>query len=412
MFLSVEKQLEVIKRGTVEVIPEELLIEKLKRSFGERKPLRIKQGFDPTAPDIHLGHSVGLRKLKVFQDLGHQVVLIVGDYTGRVGDPSGRSATRPQLSGAEIEKNAATYLAQFFKILDKRKTEVRHNGEWFAKMSFEDVLSLCSRFTIARLLERDDFEKRYKSGSPISVHELLYPIMQGYDSVAIKADLEQGATEQKFNLLAGRHLQTEFGQEPQVILTLPILVGTDGVNRMSKSLGNHIGIAEPPDQIFGKTMSIPDNLIFHYFELATDLPTQDLVKIQSALSDGKTNPMELKKKLAFVIVRMYHGEDEAKKARENFERVFSKKEIPEEIPEFRLPLDGEGIWIVRIMTEAGMATSASEARRLIEQGAVELDSKRISDINYKVKEAKILKVGKRRFLKLVADNERSRGMEK
>lgn len=407
--MSVEKQLEVIKRGTVEIIPEELLAEKLKRSFGDKRPLRIKQGFDPTAPDIHLGHTVGLRKLKQFQDLGHQIVLIVGDYTGRVGDPSGRSATRPQLKGEEIEKNAATYLAQFFKILDKKKTEVRRNGEWFAKMSFEDLLGLCSRFTVARMLERDDFEKRYRSGAPISVHELLYPIMQAYDSVAVQADIEIGATEQKFNLLAGRHLQQEYGQEPQVILTLPVLVGTDGTARMSKSLGNYIGIDEPADQIFGKTMSIPDKLIYHYFELATDWPAAELAKIQAGLGDGRTNPMELKKKLASAFVRMYHGEEQAKEAQENFERVFSKKEIPEEMPEFRLPPDGEGVWIVRILTEAGLAPSASEARRLIEQGAVELDSQRISDINYKVKEAKILKVGKRRFLKLVENPERSRG---
>ncbi len=410
MFLSVEKQLEVIKRGTVEVIPEDLLVKKLERSHRERKPLRIKQGFDPTAPDIHLGHTVGLRKLKQFQDLGHQIVLIIGDYTGRVGDPSGRSATRPQLSGEEIEKNAETYLAQFFKILDKDKTEVRRNGEWFAKLSFEEVLGLAARFTVARMLERDDFEKRYKSGQPISVHELLYPIMQAYDSVQIKADLEIGATEQKFNLLAGRHLQEEFKQEPQVILTLPILLGTDGSARMSKSLGNYIGIAEPPEEIFGKTMSIPDNLIYHYFELATDATAPELSKIKSALDDPKTNPMELKKKLAYTFVRMYHGEEVARRAQEAFERIFSTKELPEEIPEFHLPPDGEGVWIVRVMTEAGLAGSASEARRLIEQGAVELDSQRVSDVNYKVKEAKILKVGKRRFLKLVENPGRSRGV--
>lgn len=417
MFLTAEKQLEIIKRGTVEVIPEELLKKKLERSYQQRKPLRIKQGFDPTAPDIHLGHTVGLRKLKQFQDLGHQIVLIVGDYTARVGDPSGRSATRPQLSGVEVEKNAATYMSQFFKVLDKRKTEVRKNGEWFAPMSFEYVLKLLSHFTVARMLERDDFEKRYKSGSPISVHELLYPIMQAYDSVAVEADLEIGATEQKFNLLAGRQLQEEFSQEPQVVLTLPILVGTDGVNRMSKSSGNYIGIDEPSEEIYGKTMSIPDNQIYHYFELATDVPATELEKIKTALSEKKTNPMEIKKQLAHTLVRMYHGEAEARKARESFERVFSKKEIPEDVPVFPLPAGEDGMPIIKLLTESGLVVSASEGRRLVEQGAVELDSERISDIQYKVparfwKEEKILRVGKRRFLRLIEDLKQARGMEK
>ena len=417
MFFTAAKQLEIIKRGTVEVIPEELLKKKLERSFAERKPLRIKQGFDPTAPDIHLGHTVGLRKLKQFQDLGHQIVLIVGDYTARVGDPSGRSATRPQLSGVEVEKNAATYMNQFFKVLDKNKTEVRKNGDWFAPMSFEYILKLLSHFTVARMLERDDFEKRYQAGSPISVHELLYPIMQAYDSVAVEADLEIGATEQKFNLLAGRQLQEEFSQEPQVVLTLPILVGTDGANRMSKSLGNYIGIDEPPDQIYGKTMSIPDNRIFHYFELATDVPSSELEKIQAALSDKKTNPMEIKKQLAYTLVRMYHGEGEAKKARDGFERVFSKKEIPEDVPVFPLPVGEDGMPIIKLLTESGLVVSASEGRRLVEQGAVELDSERVTDIQYRVparfwREGKILRVGKRRFLRLIESLEQARGLKK
>jgi tyrosyl-tRNA synthetase len=417
MFLTAEKQLEIIKRGTVEIIPEELLRKKLERSYEKRKPLRVKQGFDPTAPDIHLGHTVGLRKLKQFQDLGHQIVLIVGDYTARVGDPSGRSATRPQLSGKEVEENAATYLAQFFKVLDKNKTEVRKNGEWFSPMSFEYILKLLSHFTVARMLERDDFEKRYKAGSPISVHELLYPIMQAYDSVAIEADIEIGATEQKFNLLAGRQLQEEFGQEPQVILTLPVLVGTDGVNRMSKSLGNYIGVAESPEEIFGKTMSIPDGEIYRYFELATDLPTAELEKVRSALEDKSKNPMELKKQLGFTFVRMYHGEGEAKKARDNFERVFSKKEIPEDVPVFPLPAGADGMPIIRLLTESGLVVSASEGRRLVEQGAVELDSERVSDIQYKVpaqcwQEQKILRVGKRRFLRLIESFQQPKGLKK
>jgi tyrosyl-tRNA synthetase len=341
----------------------------------------------------------------------------VGDYTARVGDPSGRSATRPQLSGKEVEENAATYLAQFFKVLDKNKTEVRKNGEWFSPMSFEYILKLLSHFTVARMLERDDFEKRYKAGSPISVHELLYPIMQAYDSVAIEADVEIGATEQKFNLLAGRQLQEEFGQEPQVILTLPVLVGTDGVNRMSKSLGNYIGVAESPEEIFGKTMSIPDGEIYRYFELATDLPTAELEKVRLALEDKSKNPMELKKQLGFTFVRMYHGEGEAKKARDNFERVFSKKEIPEDVPVFPLPAGADGMPIIRLLTESGLVVSASEGRRLVEQGAVELDSERVSDIQYKVpaqcwQEQKILRVGKRRFLRLIESFQQPKGLKK
>jgi tyrosyl-tRNA synthetase len=400
MFLSVEKQMEVIKRGAVEVIPEERLAGKLERSFREKRPLRIKQGFDPTAPDIHLGHAVGLRKLKQFQDLGHQIVLIVGDYTGRVGDPSGRSATRPQLTGEEIEKNAATYLAQFFKVLDKDKTEVRRNGEWFERMRFEDVLGLTARFTVARILERDDFEKRYKSGQPISVHELMYPIMQAYDSVQIKADVEIGATEQKFNLLAGRHLQEEYRQEPQVILTLPVLLGTDGVNRMSKSLGNYIGIAEPPGEIFGKTMSIPDSLIYHFFELATDASAAELAQIKLALGDAKTNPMELKKQLAFGLVRMYHGAEEAHRARQAFERVFSKKEPPKEI-ETKYNLPPGGITVYKVMTETRVAASGSQARQLIDQKAVEFNGELVPDINFRITREGILQVGKRRFVQVV-----------
>lgn len=385
----------------MEIIPEELLAKKLERSYRERKPLRIKQGFDPTAPDIHLGHTVGLRKLKQFQDLGHQIVLIVGDYTARVGDPSGRSATRHQLSGAEVEKNAATYLAQFFKVLDKSKTEIRKNGDWFSPMSFEYILKLLSHFTVARMLERDDFEKRYRSGSPIAVHELLYPIMQAYDSVAIEADVEIGATEQKFNLLAGRQLQEEFGQEPQAVLTLPILVGTDGVNRMSKSLGNYIGIDEPPEEMFGKTMSIPDRLIYHYFELAADISTAELDKIQESLADQKLNPMGIKKELAYTFVRMYHGEGEARRAREHFDRVFSRREVPEDIPtKYPLPSNGD-IPIIKVMTETHMASSGSQARQLINQGAVEFNSKRISQIDYYIREEGILKVGKRGFVKVV-----------
>ncbi|MDP2959962.1 MAG: tyrosine--tRNA ligase [candidate division Zixibacteria bacterium] len=400
--LGVKEQLELIRRGAVEIIPEEELIKKLERSIKENKPLRIKMGFDPTAPDIHLGHTVGIRKLKQFQKLGHKVVLIIGDYTGMVGDPSGRSETRPQLSYDQVRKNAETYQIQFFKILDKKKTEVHFNGEWFSKMSFPEVMSLASKFTLARILERDDFAERYKEQSPISLHELFYPVMQGYDSVAIKADLEIGATEQKFNLLTARQIQEQFGQEKQIILTLPVLPGIDGVQRMSKSTGNYIGIDEPPKEIFGKIMSIPDELIYPYFELLTDTPEDEIKKIKKDLEKKEVNPMSWKKKLGFEIVKLYHNQKEAEKAQAEFEKVFSKKELPEKIEVFKLKSDQPEIWIVKLLTETRLCSSSSEARRLIKQGGVYIDNQRVEDENLqvKIKGEKLLKVGKRKFLKV------------
>ena len=405
LMLGVKEQLDLIRRGAVEIIPEEELIKKLERSIKENKPLRIKMGFDPTAPDIHLGHTVGIRKLKQFQDLGHQIVLIIGDYTGMVGDPSGRSETRPQLSYDEVRKNAETYQIQFFKILDKEKTEVHFNGEWFSKMSFQEVMSLASKFTLARILERDDFAKRYKEQSPISLHELFYPVMQGYDSVAIKADLEIGATEQKFNLLTARQFQEQFGQEPQVILTLPVLPGIDGVQRMSKSTGNYIGIDEPPKEIFGKIMSIPDDLIYPYFELLIDTPEDEIKKIKKDLEKKEVNPMSWKKILGFEIVKLYHNQKEAEKAQAEFEKVFSKKELPEKIEVFKLKSEQPEIWIVKLLTETNLCSSSSEARRLIKQGGVYIDNQRIEDENLqvKIKGEKLLKVGKRKFLKVVRE---------
>ncbi|SYZ73399.1 Tyrosine--tRNA ligase [Candidatus Zixiibacteriota bacterium] len=397
-----ERQFELISRGAVELLPEEEFKERLRKSINENKPLRVKQGFDPTAPDIHIGHTVGIRKLKQFQDLGHKIVLIVGDYTALVGDPSGRSATRPQLSYDKIMENAKTYQQQFFKILDESKTEIHHNGEWFSKMSFKDILELAAKFTVARMLERDDFDKRYKAGNPISIHELYYPLMQAYDSVAIKADVEIGATEQKFNLLTGREIQLDYGISPQVVLTLPVLVGLDGQNRMSKSMGNYIGIDEPPGEIFGKVMSIPDNLIYSYFELATDVPMEELAVIKGQLGDREINPMILKKRLAETLVRMYHNSDAAMRAREEFERVFSKKELPDEISEFDCRAYGTEVWIIKLLTDAGLAASGSEARRLIRGGGVSIDARKIDDENAKVtlKNELLLKVGKRRFLRL------------
>ncbi len=396
-----KRQFEVISRGAIDLLPEDEFKAKLKRSIKLNKPLRVKQGFDPTAPDIHLGHTVGLRKLRQFQELGHKVVLIIGDYTGLVGDPSGRSATRPQLQYDQIMKNAETYQNQFFKILDREKTEVHFNGEWFSKLSFKDVMELAARFTVARILERDDFERRFKSNSPISIHELFYPLMQAYDSVAIKADVEIGATEQKFNLLTGREIQQDYGVEPQVILTLPVLVGLDGHQRMSKSIGNYIGIDEPPREIFGKVMSIPDSLIYSYFELLTDIPLKRLAEIKSALEKDSTNPMEIKKQLGEEIVSLYHSQESAKEAREEFDRVFSKKETPDEVPDFDCTGYGGKVWIIKLLTDSGMASSNGEARRLIKGGGVAIDGDKITDENLELspQSGQLLKVGKRRFIK-------------
>jgi tyrosyl-tRNA synthetase len=401
--LSLEEQLKVIKRGTVEIIPEEELVSKLKESIRNNEPLRIKQGYDPTAPDIHLGHTVCLRKLRQFQQLGHQVVLIIGDYTGMVGDPSGRSETRPQLTPEEIKRNARTYQEQFFKVVDRSKTEVHFNGEWFSKMSFEEIMHLAANFTVARMLERDDFSKRYKEQVPISIHELFYPLMQAYDSVMIEADVEIGATEQKFNLLAGRQIQEVYGQTPQVVLTMPVLVGTDGQQRMSKSLGNYIGIAETPQEIFGKIMSISDEMIYDYFELVTNVSSDELAQIKSELADKKTNPMDLKKRLGQEIVRMYHTRDAAEKACREFERVFSKKETPQEIPEKNVEFDQKEVWIGHYLKQAGCVNSTSEVRRLIKQGGLSVDDKRISDENLQISTQgeKLVKLGKRRFFRIM-----------
>ena len=397
-----ERQFEIISRGAVDILPEEEFRARLKESVEKNQPLRVKQGFDPTAPDIHLGHTVGIRKLRQFQDLGHQIVLIVGDYTALVGDPSGRSATRPRLSYEQVMANAETYQRQFFKILDRSKTEVHYNGEWFEKMSFRDIMELTAKFTVARILERDDFDKRFKANNPISVHELLYPLMQAYDSVAIKADVEIGATEQKFNLLTGREIQQDYGVRPQLVLTVPVLVGVDGHNRMSKSMGNYIGIDESPADMFGKIMSIPDNLIYSYFELITDIAAKELKQIKEGLSDSNINPMDLKKKLGEVIVRMYHSNNAAVEARTEFERVISRKELPDEITEFDCRDYNGNVWIVKLMTDSEMASTNGEARRLIKGGGVCIDGDKIENENLELslRDGMILKVGKRRFLKL------------
>ncbi len=400
---ELQKQLELIKKGTVEILPEDEFVEKLKNSIANNKPLRVKQGFDPTAPDIHLGHTVGLRKLRQFQDLGHQVVLIIGDYTGLVGDPSERSATRPQLAYDQLMKNAETYQEQFFKIVDKSKTEVHFNGEWFDKMQLREIMALASKFTVARMLERDDFEKRYRGGLPIAVHEFFYPLMQAYDSVMIKADIEIGATEQKFNLVAGRHIQEAYGQVPQCILTLPVLVGLDGVNRMSKSLGNYIGVDESAKQIFGKVMSIPDNLIYSYFELVTDADKASLEEAKTKLFSTEFNPRDLKMELGVTLATMYHNPKLAIEAKAEFERVFSGGGIPDDVPEFTISELGEKIWVVKLLTNTKMLKSGGEARRLIKGGGLYLDNERISDdsLEIELSEGMLFKVGKRKFFRII-----------
>lgn len=402
-FPSINEQLDLIKRGAFEIIPEEELVKKLEKSFKENKPLNIKLGCDPSRPDLHIGHSVVLRKLAQFQQLGHQAILIIGDFTGMIGDPSGRNSTRPALSLEETRINGRTYFEQASKILDKAQTRMVYNSEWLSKMTFEDVIKLSSKFTVARMLERDDFTKRYKNGEPISIHEFLYPLAQAMDSVAISADVELGGTDQKFNLLVGRDIQREFGMEPQVIITMPLLVGTDGVDKMSKSYGNYIGISESPKDIYGKTLSIPDNLIYTYFELATDISNDELKEIKNQLNDKNINPRDLKRKLARTLVKMYYDEKAAIESEEEFDKIFIKKEIPDEISEINWNREEKEIAIIDLLMETNLAPSRSEAKRLISQGGVSIDGDKISDLSaiIKLKNENIIKVGKRNFLKII-----------
>lgn len=401
-FLPLNEQMDLIKRGAHEIIPEDELVKKIERSIKEEKPLRIKLGCDPSRPDLHLGHSVVLRKLRQFQELGHQAILIIGDFTGMIGDPSGRNVTRPSLSLEETRKNGESYLQQASKILDRDKTKIVYNSEWLGKMSFEDVIKLSSKYTVARMIERDDFTKRFKSGEPISLHEFLYPLAQAMDSVAISSDVELGGTDQKFNLLVGRDIQREFGMEPQVILTMPLIIGTDGTEKMSKSYNNYIGISDSPQDIFGKTLSIPDNLIYNYYELATDISSKDLIEVREQLSDKEVNPRDLKRKLAKTLVKMYHSENAAIEAEEEFDKIFIKKEIPDDIPEITLEKSDEGIGILELLVRVNFAGSKAEARRLVVQGGVTIDGNKVEDIstNISLDKELILKVGKRKFIKL------------
>jgi len=396
-----EKQFEIIKKRTSEIIPEEDLLKKLKSSYTKKKPLIVKLGCDPSRPDLHIGHAVVLKKLRDFQDLGHLAVLVVGDFTAMIGDPSGRSETRPQLTFEETRENGRTYFEQARKILDPEKTRIVYNSEWLEKMDFSEVIKLAACHTVARMLERDDFEKRYNANEPIGIHEFLYPLAQAMDSVALSADVELGGTDQKFNLLVGRDIQREYGQEPQIIITSPLLEGTDGVRKMSKSYDNYIAFTDSPEDMFGKVMSISDSMILKFFELAAFANDKKLNEVHEKLEDPSVNPMDIKKDLAGQIVTFYHSSDDAVRAREEFERVFSDGEIPEDTEIVEYP-SGSEIWIVNLLRENGMVSSGGQARRLIKQGAVSIDGVKIIDIDlqYRIKHPAVVRVGKRRFLKI------------
>ncbi|MDD2717617.1 MAG: tyrosine--tRNA ligase [Candidatus Wallbacteria bacterium] len=389
------EQLEIIRRGTLDIIPEEELSAKLQKG----RPLNIKFGADPSAPDIHLGHVVVLRKLRDFQRLGHKIVFLIGDFTGMIGDPTGKSETRKQLSKEEVLRNAKTYQEQIGKILDINKMEIRFNSEWLSKMNFEDVIRLASKYTVARILERDDFAKRFAGNLPISIHEFFYPLMQGYDSVALKTDIEIGGKDQTFNLLVGRELQREYGVEPQVILTMPLLEGLDGVQKMSKSLGNYIGINEPPDKIFGKIMSISDELMLKYFKLLTELPLQEIERMPEDFKSGARHPRSEKKRLARLIITDLHSESVAQAADEEFENVFKKNELPEDIPDFNSPRSQK---LCVILKDSGLVPSNSEGKRQIVQGGVRINGQKVADpeIEVSFNNGDIIQIGKRKFVRI------------
>ncbi len=400
-FPPLNEQMDEIRRGVADLLPEKELEEKLVRSAKNGTPLVIKFGADPSAPDLHIGHAVVINKLRTFQQLGHQVVFLIGDFTGMVGDPTGKSKTRPQLTRQQVLDNAETYKSQIFKLLDRERTQIRFNSEWFEAMDVYAFLALTSHYTVARLLERDDFAKRHASQTPIALIEFLYPLIQGYDSVALKADVELGGTDQRFNLLVGRTLQEHYGQEPQVVLTMPILEGTDGVNKMSKSLDNYIGICDTPRDMFGRTMSIPDELIPRWYELATDLPAAEVKSIREELKGSQVNPVILKRRLGRELVRMYHDVEAGVAAEREFDEMFRKGGEPDEMPEVQLAGDCA---LIDLMVDHGMVASKGEARRQIRQGAVSLDGERITDEMHQVTPdaSHVLKVGKRRFLRICA----------
>ena len=400
-FLKPKEQLKTIGRGAVETLVEDELLKKLQRSYDNNIPLKIKAGFDPTAPDIHLGHTVLLEKMRQFQDLGHQVIFIIGDFTGMIGDPTGKSEIRKPLSREDVLKNAETYKEQAFKILDPEKTQIVFNNDWIGKMTATDIIRLSAKHTVARMMEREDFNKRFKSNQPIGIHEFLYPLIQGYDSVHLEADIELGGTDQKFNMLVGRELQKEDGKEPQVVIMMPLLEGLDGVNKMSKSLDNYIGITETPKDMFGKIMSASDELMMRFYELLSHISIDELNDMKQKMKDGTAHPMAVKKNLAWELVDRYHGLEAANKALNEFENIFKNKGIPDDIPEFTLVGD-EDFWLPKVMKASGLTKSTGEALRLIKQGAVSVDDEKWPDPDKNVPAGEhLLKVGKRRFLKIL-----------
>jgi tyrosyl-tRNA synthetase len=405
-FKPVAEQLAYLKKGVAEIIPEAELVAKLEHSLKTGKPLRAYLGVDPTAPDLHLGHTVVLRKLKHFQDLGHTAIFLIGDFSAMIGDPTGVSETRPPLTREQVDANAETYLAQVFKILDKEKTEVRYNSEWLSKMSAEDIVRLCSHYKLARMLEREDFRSRLDKGQPISVHELLYPLLTAIDAVKLQSDVELGATEQKFNLLVHREIQREYGLPGQAILTMPILVGLDGTRKMSKSLGNYVGITEARDEIFGKMMSIPDDLMWSYYELVTDRTPQEIAALKKEVSGGELHPMDAKMRLAAEVISGFQGQDAARKAAENFQRVFRDRQAPTEAPVLRLP-KGAAKKLTSLLVELKLAPSKAEAERLIKQKAVEIDGVTIDDARKDIDLSKplefLLRAGKKKFLRVIVE---------
>ncbi len=399
--IPVSDQIEIIKRGTVEIIDDKDLAKILEESIKNKKPLRVKAGFDPTAPDLHLGHTVLLQKMKQFQDLGHEVIFLVGDFTGMIGDPTGKSETRKSLSREDVDRNAKTYLEQVYKILDPDKTTVMFNSEWMNKFTSVDMINLAAKYTVARMIERDDFQKRLANNQPVSLHELFYPLIQGYDSVAIKADIELGGTDQKFNLLVGRDLQRSYNFNPQVIITMPLLEGTDGVQKMSKSLGNSIGVLESPNEIFGKLLSISDDLMWRYFELLSEISVEELRQIKGQTQEGKLNPKTVKVRLAKEIVERYHNLEKAEQAEVEFESVFKNKNLPKEIPTIK-SWGAEPRWICKVLADAKIVGSTSEGKRMIKQGAVSIDGNKVIDDGLEIQgdQEYLIKVGKKRFLRI------------
>jgi len=399
---SIEEQLELIERGAVDCISREELIKKLKKSQETGIPLKVKAGFDPTAPDLHLGHTVLLQKLKHFQDLGHDIYFLIGDFTGMIGNPTGKSDTRKALTVEQVAENAESYKTQVFKILDQEKTRVVFNSTWLGKLSSYDMIKLASELTVARMLERDDFKKRFDNGRPISIHEFLYPLIQGFDSVAMEADVELGGTDQLFNLLMGRDLQRSRRQEPQIVLTMPLLEGLDGVNKMSKSLGNYIGITESAENVYGKILSISDDLMFRYYELLSDLSKGEIVELEAKMKSGTLHPKEIKKKLARELTARFHTPEAALAAEEGFEKVFKKGGVPDDIPEMIIS-STEEIWLPQLLVDSGLVKSTSDGRRLIKQNAVSIDGGKTTDMNSVVHPSGevLIKVGKRRFCKVI-----------